>query len=241
MPRHDRGNILFLILLAVVLFAALAYAVTSSMRGGGRDASQESLTAQASSILNYFAQMDAALLRMQMTGDMKIQNISLGNDKKMLGGVIVLNNQHNANCTTNVCRVFHPEGGGVSLMNFEKYAVQNPTSWTTSNTMPGWSDFIMMKWPDAGTEANDIVQVVQALRPTLCAEINKQMGITAIPGYDGTNWLSVTVPANWDNPGYTITPANAGQLVGKSTFGGGTNWAGTPGAYCHIFHLLIAR
>lgn len=47
----QRGNVLFLILLAVVLFAALNYAVTSSMSGGGKNASDERYRLLASQLI----------------------------------------------------------------------------------------------------------------------------------------------------------------------------------------------
>jgi len=73
--RRTRGNILFLILLAVVLFAALSYAVTSSMRGGGRDASSENLQAGAAAISQYVALLRIEVQRLMLMNDCKVENI----------------------------------------------------------------------------------------------------------------------------------------------------------------------
>lgn len=71
MSHTERGNILFLILLAVVLFAALSYAVTSSMRGGGKDASDEKLSLMASEILNQVALWRTAHERLRIPADVR--------------------------------------------------------------------------------------------------------------------------------------------------------------------------
>ena len=69
-PTRQRGNILFLILLAVVLFAALSYAVTSQ-RDGGKNASGESAKSHASALLQYAALVENTVHRMVMVGGIK--------------------------------------------------------------------------------------------------------------------------------------------------------------------------
>ena len=50
---REEGNVLFLILIAVVLFAALSYAVTSSTRSGGGSVSKDKAKSYAAAIVQH--------------------------------------------------------------------------------------------------------------------------------------------------------------------------------------------
>lgn len=167
MPRStaQRGNILFLILLAVVLFAALSYAVTSSMRGGGNDASNEKATAQAAELLNYFAQMDGAVQRMMLTGGVKDYELNFyyQTDSKF-----VFSSNDNTNCTESRCRVFDPAGGGVNGQALNRF---------TRGNWSGQERLMYIGVPGVGTAAPDIVFALQGARTDLCREVNKKAGL----------------------------------------------------------------
>lgn len=107
--KRERGNILFLILLAVVLFTALSYAVTQSMRGGGNDASKEVAQGKAADLMNYFVSLDTAVQRMRLDGIADYQlNFYYQSDSNFVFGTF-----DNTNCTDDRCRVFSPGGGNV--------------------------------------------------------------------------------------------------------------------------------
>lgn len=114
----QRGNILFLILLAVVLFAALSYAVTSSTRGGGNDASPEKAQSFAAQIVNDTTLMENTIQRLRMSGGCRDTDISFDT---MRNGYQVYNN------TTapmdKHCHVFNPAGGNLSIKTFTLDAV----------------------------------------------------------------------------------------------------------------------
>ena len=65
--RRENGNALFLILIAVALFAALSYAVTSSGRGGsGIDREQAEIL--AAQIMNQYAAIQTGYIRKETVG-----------------------------------------------------------------------------------------------------------------------------------------------------------------------------
>jgi hypothetical protein len=98
---QNSGNILFLILIAVALFAALSYAVTSSNRGSGAIDKEKAQLDQAM-MDSYMAAINTGTLRLRMAGCSAIDytepvNQSPTGDKS--------------------CFLFHPQGGGVSYQN----------------------------------------------------------------------------------------------------------------------------
>lgn len=63
----QRGNVLFLILIAVALFAALSYAVTKSTSGGG-NADNEQLSLHVSTALNQVSSIRTEFMRRTISG-----------------------------------------------------------------------------------------------------------------------------------------------------------------------------
>ena len=231
--HSQRGNILFLILLAVVLFAALSYAMTGSQRGGVKDASSETIRSGVASLFQFFDQVDAAVLRMRLTGGFAPENISLQYTLKKADGT-TQSVSSNSNCVGNACRVFLPDGGGATARGFENWALAPDGTGTTA---PGYYNFIVFDFPYAGTSANDIILYVTKLQPAICTELNAALGITTTPTMTGS-YLLATPTTNWDGAGYSIS-ANASQLLGKNSFGRLVGSA--PNQYCDVYHMLIAR
>ncbi len=103
----QRGNILFLILLAIILFVALSYAVNSGMRGGGNNASPEKLQTAMAEILQYEVLLDNAITRLKTSNGCTDFQISFENP--------VVSGYTNSNAPADKrCHLFDPAGGGLS-------------------------------------------------------------------------------------------------------------------------------
>ncbi len=234
----QRGNILFLILLAVVLFAALTYAVTSGMRGGGKDAGGESAQAKAATILQFLQQLDTAAMRMTLTGGQKIENLSFEHAQKSWNMPVSPAAEGNSNCSVDSCKVFKPDGGNVADQTFTTAAVTNPTGLTDGyDTTPGHFGFSMFRWPYAKTDANDIVIRIFMLHPLVCREF-VAMGMPINPPVSGS-FVGITPVSGWDSPARTVT-GDTTAFLDRSTFiSGSTDPANANG--CTLWHLVYAR
>ena len=76
MYKHDNGNVLFLILIAIILFSALSYAVTRSTQSEGKGISQEDAEIQAANANQYLNALRTAFMRLELMGDCLRSEIS---------------------------------------------------------------------------------------------------------------------------------------------------------------------
>mgnify|MGYP000281739355 CR=1 FL=1 len=192
MHLKQRGNILFLILLAVVLFAALSYAVTSQ-RDGGKNASPEAAKSQASALLQYGALVENTVHRMVMVGGVKPEHLdfkSAGISDSGLNG--------NTNCLTSACKVFDPAGGGIKAQGTPLSAMGTTDVPFTAAGNELRYNVLLGEIKNLGTSQPEILLLIRGLKPEICDAINVAEGVytstnSAIPtdtvGNTGTDYV----------------------------------------------------
>lgn len=114
MKRSD-GNALFLILIAVALFAALSYAITQSGRGStGIDREKASIA--AARIEQYATQMQQKIQRLTTLNHCTDNQISFNNDSDGDGNYVDADDDNNNpnSPADGSCHMFHTNGGNLA-------------------------------------------------------------------------------------------------------------------------------
>lgn len=230
--RSERGNVLFLILIAVALFAALSYAVTQSTRGGGEGASSETNLVNSAQLTQYPALVRASITRMNVRGtnylDFEFNPPADFDD-----------------CTTNEACAFHPDGGGSTY-------VTAPSAIMADGDAGIWSFNLDFEISGIGTslssstEGNDLLAFLPGIDRGLCERLNSELGITGDIG--ASSDLSAAYTQNMDDT-YTLTgsevilgtsaSSNTEGLLGQP-FGCFQNDAANDGEYVY-YHVLVEK
>ena len=185
----ERGNVLFLILIAVALFAALSYAVTQSSRSGGGGTEGESNLVNSATVTQYPASVRTAIVRM------------------IIGGVDVAQLEFNppsefGSLNSNAFGVFHPDGGGATH-------VTAPPEVMRDGAQGQWiftSDYAI---ENIGTTANDIIAMLPGVSDSICARLNTELGVPNTT--DGADADAVgDGPTNLPDDTNTMDSANTG-------------------------------
>lgn len=160
--KNEQGNALFLILIAVTLFAALSYAVTQSGRGGSHVASGETALINSSQITQYPAGIRTGITRMLIRGA-SVDNLDFSAPQDAEYDDDPLN------------EVFHPSGGGVNYQNVIPDTVTNvdDAEWV-------FSDDTTITY--MATSEPDVVAMLTYVKEGICAKINESVtGDSSIP------------------------------------------------------------
>lgn len=204
----DSGNALFLILIAVALFAALSYAVTSSGRGDGT-ASDEKLLIAASQVLQHAAMVEQAVNRVKIINNCTDEMISFDTAAPWTGNPLSPSDFS--------CHLYRPEGGGITRPKPPPGIVTTPTGYSVERGL----SFVGVGGQD---NCRDAAFTLSNVTEDFCNAINKLLGhaddLTPVPGYIGNG---VGYPwATCDAVGVTSwTFANQGtKFNGKTAFCG---------------------
>ncbi len=158
--KNEKGNVLFLILIAVALFAALSYAVTSSTRSSGGDASSETNLISSAQITQYPSAVSTAVVRMVIAG-IDISEIRFNRPSEF------------DDLDSNGIGVFHPEGGAATY-------VPAPADIMVSGTAGQWAFNADLEVPDiglSGNNGNDIIAFLVGVKQSICRKINEEHGL----------------------------------------------------------------
>ena len=172
---RQSGNVLFLILIAVVLFAALSYAVTQSSRGGG-SVSQEQVKIAASQILQHAVSVQQAIARMMLVKGSSEDAICFAHEGWAAG--IEYNSYDHADCADNENRVFHPDGGGVAWMSPDPSWMNQDATGTPAWAKDRWIYTGDISVLNVGTAAPELLAFLGPVTEEVCTEINSNMGVS---------------------------------------------------------------
>lgn len=177
-PRNTResGNVLMYILLAIVLLAALSYAV-SRTSGSGSTAylSDNQASTAASEILTYAQGVRTAVDKLRLRGCTAAQ---LNFENGPVAGYI------NAGAPSDdSCDVFSPAGGAVTWAT-PPTDMNDGTPWLISGRTTVHQAGGVLSGNSA-SEA-DLAMILFGLSEAVCLKINSRLGISSVPVNDGS-------------------------------------------------------
>jgi 4-amino-4-deoxy-L-arabinose transferase-like glycosyltransferase len=213
--RPQRGNVLFLILIAVALFAALSFAITQTSRGTN-DIGKDKIQLLASQIIQIGTSVEQAVARIQLANKVKDYEIDFS-------AVDISAAATNNTCQTERCRVFSSEGGITPAILLPAEAWDLNDSNMTS-VWQGRKYFYVGRVLEVGSTLPELFVAYPGIAPSVCAEINRKLGIANTsneepPFDDNTNTVEYTgTLTSLPTPSAVAFGDQATQLTGKRTF-----------------------
>lgn len=234
MDDKNAGNVLFLILIAVALFAALSYAVTQSSRSGGDGVTKDKARLTASEIIQYATNLEQAISRMQLINRCALTQISFQN---------TTTSDYDFNTSTN-CFVFRAEGGGVSTPAIGPDWLDTAKSSQDNYGIMHFSGRSCITDVGSGGAScsadginnEELIYYVKYIQPDICDQINARLGIAGT--LTGAN-INQTRYLGTFGDGFNVGLSTSGLRSGCFTATGSNG--NFPTGTRHFFHVLAVN
>lgn len=232
----EKGNILFMILMAVVLLGVLTAAVQFTNRPEGANIDNETIVIRTTEVQRYAAELERAVRYIIQNGisesDIRFAHPDASSDYGDLSADIDKRDQ-----------VFHRDGGGA--------AYRAPPNGVNDGS--AWEFYGGTDLPEMGSDRADLVAVLPNVSEAFCNRINTLANQTTQPEDTGSG------AASGANPGECIHLGSNGRFGNGNTFYAAPNTTdittfvtkpagqacvqcvGATGAPYHFYHVLMAR
>lgn len=184
----QNGNALFLILIAVALFAALSYAITSSGRGSG-NIDREKLQLEITAIEDYLSDINFALQKIRVVGGFQYWQMNFRDNQS---------NPHsnagpNSACGigTNDCSIFETDGGPIIGYRIPTEYLQIASECSAGPDLNSRVAFVNVAIAGVGQDSErDFALRLGGANDALCMAVNDKYDIPnngSAPPSDATN------------------------------------------------------
>lgn len=174
--NRQSGNALFLILIAVALFATLSYALTQSGRGGG-SSDKENAELKAANILSFANTLTYAVQRTLIIAGADITELYFNNDTYEAADGSNFNGTMGTPVDPSLY-MFHPQGGGVVPLTFEDATATSCGSCGASRLLGGHFAIRWIAIPGVGTSLPELTLFGAQFSDDVCTAINRKSGIS---------------------------------------------------------------
>lgn len=240
------GNVLFLILIAVVLFGALSFAISQTMRTNASNPDRERSEIDAGAIVQFGSSMESAITRIRLSNNCSDTQISFENS-------LVAGYTNPSAPPSKACNMFDPAGGNMQLLRLVPTQLEPSFSAHSLYGQPffnGGIGFYSIGTQPTGAALApgvELAMFVPFLNRSVCIAINQHLGIgTATTEPPWANNPTNRIGAALFTGTYAYTDQiteplfdnhNAVCLKINSFTGGG---GAAPNAYVYA-HVLIPR
>lgn len=221
--QSERGNVLFLILIAVALFAALSYAVTSSTRSGGSGANEETNLISSAQITQYPSTIRTTIIRMVVSNNTAAEDLIFNEPEEFDEFDTAFPDDDES------LGVFHPEGGNATYAD----APGDIMAVGGGNQDGKWFFnaeneivFVGRSASDASSEGTvndqtaDLIAFLPGLNEAICRRINEELSIEDTAAGGGVV-IPVESGIDYDTTEMVTTAGTPVGICDGGTCGGG--------------------